>query len=105
MLKGITLSAIFLLGIFWLDRVASNHPANYNSSTTHTEPQQSAATNPVAISQINKTKGSKTGTAKKQNKSNDFVKWIEWFFSDTNRAIAVGTLLLAIGAFFQVEVS
>src|SRR5690349_4576793 len=105
MLKGSLLAIAFLVGIFWLDWGTLHHANNNYPRSSNSAYQQEAAAQPNALSQINKTKTTQTGTTKQQTSPEQFVKWVEWFFSDTNRAIATGTFLLAFGAFAQVELT
>jgi hypothetical protein len=101
MLKGLALSIVFLVGIFWLDQATSYHPTNNDSGSSYAQQQQQAAANQLAKIEISNAKSHKPSPTKKQHESEDFVKWIEWFFSDTNRALVIGTFTLAAGAFLQ----
>lgn len=70
--------------------------------TTHYQPNHAPS---IPVAKIIKAAPHRASAAKPQNETGGFLNWIGWFFSDTNRAIALGTFLLAAGAFAQYDIS
>jgi len=101
-------AAVIVLAVFAFEGawfLASHKASEYANSTQYSAHQHNSADQPASVSNRGYPKSTKGRGPDKDDKTDNFSDWADWFFGDMNRVIALGTLLLATGAFLQFELN